>query len=131
MMLAMMLEYDALEDIDDACIAPPRADDEPPARAEDLVRVREAIGSPVMADPLDHLAGKAALHIALHEIGDEVPQHRCRGIVTTEHVGEIVHRECKSKYPAYEGRLSIPKSDTGPLLEQESQRSVLNATKET
>jgi hypothetical protein len=46
-------------------------------------------------------------------------------------VGEIVHRECKSKYPVYEGRLSIPKSDTGPLLEQESQRSVLNATKET
>ena len=46
-----------------------------------------------MADPFDDLAGKPALPIALDDIGDEIPQHRCRGVVGTDHMGEIIHEE--------------------------------------
>ena len=82
-----------IQDInDDAGKASSRPADELPARREDIVRVCKKIGLPVIADPLDDLAGESALHIALDEIGDEIPQHGSRGVVGTDHMGEVIHR---------------------------------------
>lgn len=83
-----------IQDInDDARIASSRTADELPARAEDRMRVCEKIGVPVMENSLNDLAGKSALHISLDEIGDEIPEHRCRRVVGTDHMGKIIHEE--------------------------------------
>jgi hypothetical protein len=83
-----------IQDVNDnARIASSRTADEPSARAEDCVRVREKIGFPVMEDSIDDFVGKSALHISLDEISDEIPQHRCRRVVGADHMGEIIHEE--------------------------------------